>query len=82
VQLINQRAAELPLPEGCAVVKSLHSHETFWPDPLAALTVLTKCTDTVWLRAKTPTLSKLSDQRSVSLLIPPRFLEAIRKVKP
>ena len=82
VQLINQRAAELPLPEGCAVVKSLHSHETFWSDPLAALAVLTKCTDTVWLRAKTPTLSKLSGQRSVSLLIPPGFIDAIKKAQP
>ena len=81
VQLINQRAAELPLPEGCAVVKSLQSHEMLWPDPLAALAVLTKCTDTVWLRAKTPTLSKLLGQRCVSLLIPPGFIDAIRKAQ-
>lgn len=82
VQLINQRAAELPLPEGCAVAKSLQSHETLWPDPLAALAVLTKCTDTVWLRAKTPTFSKLTGQRYVSLLIPPGFIDAIRKAHP
>lgn len=81
VQLINQRADELPLPEGCAVVKSLQSHETFWPDSLAALAVLTKCTDTVWLRAKTPTLSRLVGSRCVSLLIPPGFIDEVRKTQ-
>jgi hypothetical protein len=81
VQRINKRAAELPLPEGCAVVKSLQLHEMLWPDPLAALAVLTKCTDTVWLRAKTPTLSKLTGPRCVSLLIPPGFIDAIRKAQ-
>ena len=79
VQLINQRATELPLPEGCAVVKSLQSHETFWSDPLAALAVLTKCTDTVWLRGKAPTLSNLAQRRNVSLLVPPDFLEQLKK---
>ena len=82
VQLINRRAAELPLPEGCAVVKSLQSHEMLWPDPLAALAVLTKCTDSVWLRAKTPTLSKLTGPRCVSLLIPPGFVDAINNAQP
>ncbi len=81
VQLINQRAAALPLPEGCAVVKSLPSHEMLWPDPLAALAVLTKCTDTVWLRAKTPTLSRLLSQRCVSLLIPPGLIDALGKAQ-
>ncbi len=82
LELINQRASDLPLPEGCAVVKSQPSHETIWHDPLSALAVLTKCTDTVWLRAKTPMLAKLSTQRSVSLLIPPSFIDSIRKAKP
>ncbi|NBS40655.1 MAG: hypothetical protein EBS73_15645, partial [Betaproteobacteria bacterium] len=53
LQLINRRATELPLPEGCAVVKSLETHSRIWSDPLAALVALTKCTDSVWLRAKT-----------------------------
>lgn len=77
IQLINQRASELPLPEGCAVIKSLPSHEIRWPDPLAALAVLTKSTDTVWLRTKTPTLSKLAGARCISLLIPPGFTDAL-----
>lgn len=82
VQVINRRAAELPLPQGCAVVKSLPSHETPWPDPLAALAVLTKCTDTIWLRDKTPSLSKLTGPRCVSLLIPPGFVDAINNAQP
>ena len=79
IQLINKRATELPLPEGCAVVKSLQSHPQLWPDPLAAIAALTKCTDTVWLRGKAPTLSNLTHRRSVSLLVPPDFLEQLKK---
>ena len=79
IQLINKRATELPLPEGCAVVKSLQTHSQRWPDPLAAIAALTKCTDTVWLRGKAPTLSNLTHRRSVSLLVPPDFLEQLKK---
>ena len=81
LQLINRRATELPLPEGCAVVKSLESHAGIWSDPLAALVALTKCTDSVWLRAKTPTLSNLQHRRCISLLVPPDFLSQLEEVK-
>jgi hypothetical protein len=81
LQLINRRTTELPLPEGCAVVKSLETHARIWSDPLAALVALTKCTDSVWLRAKTPTLSNLQHRRCVSLLVPPDFLGQLKEVK-
>jgi hypothetical protein len=50
-----------------------------WPDPLAAIAALTKCTDTVWLRGKAPTLINLTQRRNVSLLVPPDFLEQLKK---
>lgn len=79
VRLINARAEQLPLPEGCAVIKSLQTHAEIWSDPLAALAALTKSTDTVWLRGKTPTLSSLLRRRCISLLIPPAFMARIKE---
>ena len=72
--LINQRAQDLTLPDGCAVIASLPTHPVLWPDPLAALAVLAKCTGTVWLRSKTPSLVVAVRQASVSLLVPPAFV--------
>jgi hypothetical protein len=71
--LINQRAIELPLPEGCAVIPADPSHKALWNDPLAALAILSKSTDTVWLRSKTPSLLGALQRESVSLLVPPGF---------
>lgn len=79
--LINERAGQLPLPEGCAVIKGLQQHPEVWDDPLAALAILTKCTDTVWLRGKTPTLSNLLHRRCVSLLVPQSYMARIRVMK-
>ena len=73
VRLINQRAAQLPLPDGCAVIPTLDTHRVIWADPLTALTIFSKCTDTVWLRSKTPSLIVASRMTAVSLLIPPSF---------
>ena len=75
--LINQRAQDLTLPDGCAVVASLPTHPVLWPDPLAALAVLAKCTGTVWLRSKTPSLVVAVRQASVSLLVPPAFVSRL-----
>lgn len=80
--LINQRAEELPLPEGCAVVPSLPDHPMPWPDPLAALAVLSKCTHTVWLKSKTPALSGAALRGAVSLLIPPGWVDRMEVLKP
>ena len=75
--LINQRAQDLTLPDGCAVIASLPTHPVLWPDPLAALAVLAKCTGTVWLRSKTPSLVVAVRQASVSLLVPPAFVSRL-----
>ena len=38
--LINARASELPLPDGCAVIPALKRHRLIWPDALSALAIL------------------------------------------
>lgn len=74
IACIKRRALELPLPEGCAVIKAEKHHPVLWDDPLAALAVLTQSTDTVWLRGKSPTLSAASQRDTLSLLVPPTFV--------
>lgn len=81
VALISQRACELPLPEGCAVVPSDATHPCPWPDVLATLAVLSQSTDTVWLRGKSPALSTAMTRGPVSLLIPPAFVRQIKEIK-
>jgi hypothetical protein len=73
VALINDRANALPLPDGCVVIPAIKNHYVRWADALTALAVLTKCSDTIWLRAKTPALSAAVPRRQVSLLVPPQF---------
>ena len=81
VALINHRADELPLPEGCAVMAVNDSHGVIWPDALSALAILTKCTDSIWLRSKTPSLASIKGKSSLSLLVPPLFTKQLPKVK-
>ena len=81
VALINHRADELPLPEGCAVMAVNDSHGVIWPDALSALAILTKCTDSIWLRSKTPSLASIKGKPSLSLLVPPLFTNHLPKVK-
>jgi hypothetical protein len=76
-QLIEARAAELPLPEGCAVVPASPEHASPWPDALSGLAVLTKCSGTVWLRSKTPLLGAGQNRDQVSLLVPPAFAASL-----
>ena len=71
--MINQRANELPLPEGCAVIPVDSSHLILWNDALATLAILSKSTDTVWLRSKTPAIVRALQRESISLLVPPIF---------
>jgi hypothetical protein len=78
--LINQRAKELPLPEGCAVIKTHVSQPEIWTDALSVLAILTKCTDTIWLRSKSPSLVSGRTKRTVSLLVPPLFIQHLPKV--
>jgi hypothetical protein len=79
--LINRRADQLPLPEGCAVIPADPSHNALWNDPLTALAILSKSTDTVWLRNKTPSLLGALQRESVSLLVPPRFASKLPEAK-
>ena len=81
VALINHRADELLLPEGCAVMAVNDSHGVIWPDALSALAILTKCTDSIWLRSKTPSLASIKGKPSLSLLVPPLFTNQLPKVK-
>jgi hypothetical protein len=73
IDLIERRAMEFKLPDGCLVRPWEQSHRSPWPDPLAALAILTKSSANVWLRGKTPSLSSLAKRKSVSLLLPPAF---------
>lgn len=81
VALINHRADELPLPQGCAVMAAHDSHGVIWPDALSALAILTKCTDSIWLRSKTPSIASVKGKPSLSLLVPPLFTNQLPKVK-
>ena len=71
--LIELRASELPLPDGCVAKPCEESHPCPWPDELAALAIITKSSANVWLREKLPSLSSLQDRGAVSLLLPPNF---------
>ncbi len=77
--LIDARAAELPLPPGCAVIASQPVHRVIWSDLLSVLAVLAKCSDTLWLRDKSPSLSSALNRRRVSLLVPARFVLLLPK---
>ena len=77
--MINARANELPLPEGCAVIASLEGHRLIWADALSALAILAKCSDAIWLRAKTPALNAALTRTQVTLLVPPLFAHRLPK---
>jgi len=76
-KLIEQRAASMPLPDGCVTIPTNDSHRVVWPDLLSVLAVVTKCTATVWLRNKAPSLLAARERRSTSLLVPPTFLDRL-----
>ena len=78
--LIDARARELPLPPGCAVIASQLSHQVIWQDTLSVLAVLAKCSDTLWLRDKNPSLSSALSKSRVSLLVPALFVPHLPKV--
>ena len=71
--LINARANDLPLPEGCVVIPFAESHRLIWSDTLTTLAILTKCSESVWLRAKSPALQSALARHRATLLIPPQF---------
>ena len=80
--LIDQRAEVLPLPDGCVVIPTEPEHQAaFWCDPLTVLSVLSKCSATVWLRAKTPSVRAALARKRATLLIPPTFAVKLPKVE-
>ena len=81
-ELINARAQELPLPDGCVVIAGRSDALVIWQDPLAALAILAKCSDYVWLRAKTPAIHAALRRNTVTLLIPPQFAARIPELQP
>ena len=79
--LINRRASELPLPDGCAVIKAHPKHCVIWDDPLTVLAILSKSTETVWLRSKSPAIKSALQRDAISLLIPPAFIDRLEETK-
>jgi len=77
--LINARASELPLPPGCAVLSWDESHRVIWTDLLSTLAVLSKCSHTLWLRDKNPSVTSALQRQSASLLVPPLFVSRLPK---
>jgi hypothetical protein len=77
--LVNARADELPLPDGCAVIPSKAEHRVIWPDTLSALAILAKCSNSIWLRAKSPALNAALARRQATLLVPPAFAQRLPK---
>lgn len=80
MRLINERAKQLPLPDGVAVVSADPGHEQIWDDVLATLAVLTKSSGAVWLRTKAPRLTALSGRFQVSLLVPYTCTAEIKRI--
>jgi len=80
VGLIDQRARELALPDACVVVPAKQDYPSPWPDPLAALAIITKSSGSVWLRSKTPRLTAIKKRSVVSLLIPPGYAAKIEEL--
>jgi len=80
-ELINARAQELPLPDGCVVIAGRSDALVIWRDPLAVLAILAKCSDYVWLRAKTPAIHAALRRDTVTLLIPPQFAARIPELQ-
>ena len=73
IKLIEVRAAELPLPDGCLIIPD-GDYPVIWPDLLSALAIITKSSGSVWLRSKSPALSVIEKRRSVCLLLPEDFI--------
>ena len=71
--LVDRRADELALPDACVAIAAEEHHRVIWPDALAALAIFSKCSGSVWLRAKSPALAFAVRQTQLSLLVPPRL---------
>jgi len=81
LELINKRADELPLPDGCIVIRAQRFHPIIWSDPLTSLAILSKSSDILWLRSKTPSLRGAMYWLSATLIVPPSFSSYLPRVK-
>ncbi|HEB52965.1 MAG TPA: hypothetical protein ENI87_06900 [bacterium] len=80
VELINQRARELPLPAACPILHNMRNPVPCQADLLTRLTVFTKCTNSVWLLRRAPSLAHLADitrPLQIVLPVPPGFGKAL-----
>ena len=78
IDRIEDRAAQMSLPDGAAVVElAISGLPSPWTDTLSILVVLTKASGAVWLRGKTPRLTALQERTQVSLIVPPAFVAGI-----
>ena len=68
--LVIATACDLPLPDICVVLPVDKTTVRRWGTPLVALTVLSQCSDVMWLRAKRPVFAQAIARRQVRLLIP------------
>ena len=81
IALINARAEELPLPDGCVVIRRIETEREIWKDGLTALAILTKCSDVIWLRDKHPALQAAFERgAAATLLVPPGFVARLPEV--
>ena len=78
-ELIEQRALQLPLPDGCLVLPMEMANRELATDPLTALAIVTKCSEFVWLRHKTPSLGRLERVTSATLYVPAAAADAMKE---
>ena len=74
--LVLATARDLPLPDICVVLPVDKTTVQLWGTPLMALTVLSQCSDVMWLRAKSPVFAQAITRRQVRLLVPQPWSDA------
>lgn len=80
--LIDQRARDMPLPDGCLVLPATSARFVIWSDALSVLAILAKCSASVWLKAKSPSVHAALARREVSILVPPAFVPDLPDIQP
>jgi len=75
LDLIEARTKEIALPDACVVVPTKPGHKLPWTDAPAALAIISKSSDNIWLRSKVPRLSAFQTITARSLLVPPAFVD-------
>lgn len=90
--LLDHHAETLPLPGACIVLEAfeqgppkdpnaskVRSRSVTWWDPVTVMAVFTKSSDSLWLRSKTPLLSRIEARRRLTLFIPKTHVAAVRQ---